>query len=134
MGFSDAKSEISTLRFHFIIVSKRSPFNFSYLLQSTEVSQNPKGPPFTILSLRYSADFGRSRLVFFLELFRIFSLSILYDSILTNSVLIFILQWSFLMISTLEKEKLNIIQFSSPQTLFSSKFSLSFTFFEKKSW
>ena len=27
------------------------------------VSQSPEGPPFTILSLRYSADVGRSRLV-----------------------------------------------------------------------
>ena len=36
---------------------------FFHILQPTGVSQSPKGPPFTILSLRYSADFGRSRLV-----------------------------------------------------------------------
>ena len=36
---------------------------FFQILQLTGVSQSPKGPLFTILSLRYSADFGRSRLV-----------------------------------------------------------------------
>ena len=69
---------------------KGPPFNFFHFLQPAGVSQSPKGPPFyifdtvtlfnsfffhilppagvsqnpfTILSLRYSADFGRSRLV-----------------------------------------------------------------------
>ena len=62
---------------------KGPPFNVFDILQPTGVSQSPKGPPsmflifcnqlefhkaqrvptFTILSLRYSADFGRSRLV-----------------------------------------------------------------------
>ena len=36
-----------------------------HILQPPWVSQSPKGPPFYILSLRYSADFGRSRLVWF---------------------------------------------------------------------
>ena len=42
---------------------KGSPFNFFHFLQPAGVSQSPKGPPFSILSLRYGADFGRSRLV-----------------------------------------------------------------------
>ena len=45
------------------IVCRNTPFNFFHFFQPAGVSQNPKGPPFTILSLRYSADFGRSRLV-----------------------------------------------------------------------
>ena len=36
---------------------------FFHILPPAGVSQNPKSPPFTILSLRYSAVFGRSRLV-----------------------------------------------------------------------
>ena len=46
---------------------KGSPF---HTLEQTGVSKSPKDPPFTILktsrflSLRDSADFGRSRLVF----------------------------------------------------------------------
>ena len=39
------------------------PFIFFHFLQPAGVSQSPKGPPFSILSLRYGADFGRSRLV-----------------------------------------------------------------------
>ena len=42
---------------------KCSP-HFFHILQPAGVSQSPRGPPFTILSLRYSAGFGRSRLVF----------------------------------------------------------------------
>ena len=42
---------------------QRVPLQFFDILQATGVLQSPKGPPFTILSLRYSADFGRSRLV-----------------------------------------------------------------------
>ena len=42
---------------------QRVPLQFFHILQPAGVSQSPKGPPFTILSLRYSADFGRSRLV-----------------------------------------------------------------------
>ena len=34
-----------------------------HILPPAGVSQNPKSPPFYNLSLRYSADFGRSRLV-----------------------------------------------------------------------
>ena len=45
----------------FWIAPKGPPFNF--FLQPAGVSQSPKGPPFSILSLRYGADFGRSRLV-----------------------------------------------------------------------
>ena len=50
-------------------VSKGSPFNFFDILQQTGFSKSRKDPPFTILktlrflSLRYSADFRRSRLV-----------------------------------------------------------------------
>ena len=41
-----------------------SPLIFLIFLQPAGVSQSPKAPPpFTILSLEYSADFGRSRLV-----------------------------------------------------------------------
>ena len=47
----------------FFKISQGSPFNFFHTIQPTGVSQSPKGPSFTILSLRYSADFGRSRLV-----------------------------------------------------------------------
>ena len=47
----------------FFHVPKGSPFNFFHFLQPAGVSQSPKGPPFSILSLRYGADFGRSRLV-----------------------------------------------------------------------
>ena len=45
------------------------PFNLFDILQQTGFSKSPKGPPFTglktlrFLSLRYSADFRRSRLV-----------------------------------------------------------------------
>ena len=34
-----------------------------HILQPAGVSKSLKGPPFTILSLKYSADFGCSRLV-----------------------------------------------------------------------
>ena len=44
-------------------IPQRAPFIFFHILQPVGVSQSLK--PFTILSLRYSADFGRSRLVFF---------------------------------------------------------------------
>ena len=44
---------------------KGPPFNFFHFLQPAGDSQSPKGPPFSILSLRYGADFGRSRLVKF---------------------------------------------------------------------
>ena len=63
--------------------SLRAPPQIFHILQPAGVSQSPRGPtgkvstgkydgngptigspPFTILSLRYSADFGRSRLVF----------------------------------------------------------------------
>ena len=44
---------------------QRGPLRFFFhFLQPAGVSQSPKGPPFSILSLRYCADFGRSRLVF----------------------------------------------------------------------
>ena len=50
------------------------PFKFFDILKQTEVSKSTKGPPFTILktlrflSLRYSADYRRPRLVsFFLK-------------------------------------------------------------------
>ena len=46
-----------------ILKSLKGPIIFCHNLQPTGVSQSPKGPPFTILSLRYSVDFGRSRLV-----------------------------------------------------------------------
>ena len=39
------------------------PSIFFPFLQPAGVSQSPKGPPFSILSLRYGADFGRFRLV-----------------------------------------------------------------------
>ena len=45
---------------------QRAPLQFFFhILQPAGVSQSPKGSPFTILSLRYNADFGRSRLVRF---------------------------------------------------------------------
>ena len=53
------------LKYHFKKSPKGSPSIFLHILQPAGVSQSPKGPPFTISSLRYSADFGRSRLVFF---------------------------------------------------------------------
>ena len=40
---------------------KDPPLIFFHSLQPTGVSQSPKGPPFTILSLTYSADFGCSQ-------------------------------------------------------------------------
>ena len=54
--------------FNFFDVSKGPPI-FFHIFQQTGVSKCPKGVPFTILktlrflSLRYSADIGRSRLV-----------------------------------------------------------------------
>ena len=56
---------------NFLNVSKGSPFNFFDILQQTGFSKSRKGSPLTnikncaFLSLRYSADFRRSRLVFF---------------------------------------------------------------------
>ena len=50
----------------FFQVPKGLAFIFFHILQPAGVSQSPKCPPFTIFSLRYSADFGRSRLVNFL--------------------------------------------------------------------
>ena len=47
---------------HLKIFPKGPPLFFSYFATNWSF-QSPKGPPFTILSLRYSADFGRSRLV-----------------------------------------------------------------------
>ena len=41
------------------------PSIFFHFLQPARVSQSPKSPPFSILSLRYGADFGRSRLVWY---------------------------------------------------------------------
>ena len=54
---------------NFFMSPKGPPSFFFHFLQPAGVSQSPKGPPFSILSLRYGADFGRSRLVFcsFLE-------------------------------------------------------------------
>ena len=48
---------------NFFQVPKELPLNFFHILQPAGVSQSPRGPPFILLSLRYSADFGRSRLV-----------------------------------------------------------------------
>ena len=53
-------------------MSQNGPFIFFGILQHTGFSERRKGPPFTvlktlpILSLRYSADFRRSRLVLWL--------------------------------------------------------------------
>ena len=53
---------------------KGPPFEFYDILQQTGFSKSLKGPPFTILktlrflSLRYSADFRRSRLVIAAEI------------------------------------------------------------------
>ena len=58
------KSHFKNFFGKFFHVPKGSPFNFVFhFLQPAGVSQSPKGPPFSILSLRYGADFGRSRLV-----------------------------------------------------------------------
>ena len=47
-------------------MSSKGPLQFFFhFLQPAGVSQSPKGPPFSILSLRYGADFGRSRLASF---------------------------------------------------------------------
>ena len=58
------------LFFEICFVSKGSPLNFFDILQQTGFSKSRKGPPLTnflkkcaFLSLRYSADFRRSRLV-----------------------------------------------------------------------
>ena len=55
---------------YFLNVSKGSPLNFFDILQQTGFSKSRKGPPFNklfskcaFLSLRYSADFRRFRLV-----------------------------------------------------------------------
>ena len=62
------------LFFEIVSISKGSPFKFFDILQQSEVSKSPKGPPFTIfktlrfLSVRYSADFRRSRLVLYIIL------------------------------------------------------------------
>ena len=56
-------------KIEFFFVSKGSPLHFFDILQKTGFSKNPKGALFTVLktlrflSLRYSADFRRSRLV-----------------------------------------------------------------------
>ena len=47
----------------FLKFSQGSPLIFFHILQLIGASQSPKDPPFTILSLRYSANFCRSRLV-----------------------------------------------------------------------
>ena len=53
-----------------ILFPSKGPFIFFDILQQTGFSTSPKGPPFynfknlRFLSLRYSAEFGRSRLVF----------------------------------------------------------------------
>ena len=48
----------------FFQVPKGSPLQFFFhFLQPAGDSQSPKGPPFSILSLRYGPVFGRSRLV-----------------------------------------------------------------------
>ena len=57
------KSHFKNFSEFFLKISQGSPFNFFHISQPTGVSQSRKGPPFIILSLRYSADFGRSRLV-----------------------------------------------------------------------
>ena len=44
--------------------SKGSPVNFFIFCNQLEFHKAQRVPPFTILSLRYSADFGRSRLVY----------------------------------------------------------------------
>ena len=56
--------------FSIFFVSKGPPFIFFDILQQSGFSKSPKGPPFTglktlrFLSLRYSTDFRRCRLVF----------------------------------------------------------------------
>ena len=50
-------------------MSPKAPLQFFHFLQTAGVSQSPKGAPFSILSLRHGADFGRSRLVIILSFF-----------------------------------------------------------------
>ena len=47
----------------FLMFPKGPPFNFLKFCNQLEFHTAQRPPPFTILSLRYSADFGRSRLV-----------------------------------------------------------------------
>ena len=50
---------------------QRVPLQFFFhILQPVGVSQSPKCPPFSILSLRYGADFGRSRLVYYFSKYK----------------------------------------------------------------
>ena len=52
---------------NFFMSPKGSSLHFFFIfLQPAGVSKSPKGPPLSILSLRYDADFGHSRLVMFL--------------------------------------------------------------------
>ena len=48
----------------FFKISQRSPFNFFLFCTQLEFHKAQRVPPFTILSLRCSTDFGRTRLVF----------------------------------------------------------------------
>ena len=58
------KNLISKFFWEIVKSPKGSPSVFvNFCHKPAGVSQSPKGPPFTILSLRFSADFGRSRLV-----------------------------------------------------------------------
>ena len=59
------KSHLKIFLGNFFMSPKGPLFKFFFhLLQPAGVSQSPKGPPFSILSPRYGADIGRSRLVF----------------------------------------------------------------------
>ena len=57
------KSHFQKFLGNFFMSPKVPPSFKKNFLQPAGVSQSPKGPPFPILSLRYGADFGRSRLV-----------------------------------------------------------------------
>ena len=61
------KSQFKNFLGIFFMSPKGPPLIFFSFLQPAGVSQSPKGPPFSILSLRYGADFGRSRLVYILH-------------------------------------------------------------------
>ena len=58
------QNSLKKVRWEIVSCPQRVPLSFFFhFLQPAGVSQSPKGPPFSILSLRYGVDFGRSQLV-----------------------------------------------------------------------
>ena len=59
------KSHFKKFSGKFFHAPKGSPLQFFFIFATSWSSTKPEGSPFSILSLRYGADFGRPRLVFY---------------------------------------------------------------------